>query len=97
MTETTPELFRLSAAALAAKLAAREVTAVEVVQAHLDRIAAVDGQVAPGGEVPATKRMLVIRGASWNGRPTFARAASRIPLVRNSRAHVTSFRLVRSV
>jgi len=60
-------------------------------------LAAVDGQVAPGGEVPATKRMLVIRGASWNGRPTFARAASRIPLVRNSRAHVTSFRLVRSV
>ena len=45
MTETTPELFRLSAAALAEKLAAREITAVEVVQAHLDRIAAVDGQV----------------------------------------------------
>src|ERR687890_1293480 len=37
------ELIRLSAAQLAAKLAAREVTAVEVTQAHLDRIAAVDG------------------------------------------------------
>src|SRR6476659_8940586 len=44
MTENT-ELIRLSAAALAEKLAAREVTAVEVTQAHLDRIAAVDGQV----------------------------------------------------
>ncbi|MDQ1595742.1 MAG: aspartyl-tRNA(Asn)/glutamyl-tRNA(Gln) amidotransferase subunit, partial [Arthrobacter pascens] len=44
MTEnnSTP-LIRLSAAQLAAKLAAREVTAVEVVHAHLDRIAAVDG------------------------------------------------------
>src|SRR6478672_9168126 len=44
MTENT-ELIRLSAAALAEKLAAREVTAVEVTQAYLDRIAAVDGQV----------------------------------------------------
>ncbi|MCW2680942.1 MAG: glutamyl-tRNA(Gln) amidotransferase, subunit [Frankiales bacterium] len=44
MTENN-ELIRLSAAALAEKLAAREITAVEVVQAHLDRIAAVDGDV----------------------------------------------------
>src|SRR6476659_7120173 len=44
MTENN-ELIRLSAAALAEKLAAREITAVEVTQAHLDRIAAVDGQV----------------------------------------------------
>src|SRR6476661_2226865 len=44
MTENT-ELIRLSAAALAEKLAAREVTAVEVTQAYLDRIAAVDGKV----------------------------------------------------
>ncbi|GCE76554.1 Asp-tRNA(Asn)/Glu-tRNA(Gln) amidotransferase subunit GatA [Cellulomonas biazotea] len=36
---------RLSAAALAEKLAAGEVTSVEVTQAHLDRIAAVDGAV----------------------------------------------------
>src|SRR6478609_5506556 len=44
MTETnSTELIRLSAAQLAAKLAAGEVTAVEVTQAHLDRIAAVDG------------------------------------------------------
>ena len=39
------DLTRLSAAALAAALAAREVSAVEAVQAHLDRIAAVDGDV----------------------------------------------------
>src|SRR5918995_5859870 len=37
------ELIRNSAAQLAEKLAAREVSAVEVTQAHLDRIAAVDG------------------------------------------------------
>ncbi|MCE3245975.1 MAG: aspartyl/glutamyl-tRNA amidotransferase subunit, partial [Arthrobacter sp.] len=44
MTENNSnELIRLSAARLAEKLAAGEVTAVEVVQAHLDRIAAVDG------------------------------------------------------
>ena len=44
MTENN-ELIRSSAAQLAEKLAAREVTAVEVTQAHLDRIAAVDGKV----------------------------------------------------
>ncbi|MGP4032459.1 Asp-tRNA(Asn)/Glu-tRNA(Gln) amidotransferase subunit GatA [Pseudarthrobacter sp. 1C304] len=44
MTENN-ELIRSSAATLAAKLAAGEVSAVEVTQAHLDRIAAVDGKV----------------------------------------------------
>ena len=39
------ELITSSAAQLAAKLAAREVTAVEVTQAHLDRISEVDGAV----------------------------------------------------
>jgi aspartyl-tRNA(Asn)/glutamyl-tRNA(Gln) amidotransferase subunit A len=39
------DLTRLSAAELAAKIHSREVSAVEVAQAHLDRIAAVDGQV----------------------------------------------------
>jgi aspartyl-tRNA(Asn)/glutamyl-tRNA(Gln) amidotransferase subunit A len=39
------ELIRLSAAELAAKIHSREVSAVEVAQAHLDRIAAVDEQV----------------------------------------------------
>src|SRR6478609_7228436 len=38
-------LIRLSAAQLAEKLAAGEVTAVQATQAYLDRIAAVDGQV----------------------------------------------------
>jgi aspartyl-tRNA(Asn)/glutamyl-tRNA(Gln) amidotransferase subunit A len=39
------ELTRLTAAELAAKIHSREVSAVEVTQAHLDRIAAVDGTV----------------------------------------------------
>ncbi|MFQ4149714.1 Asp-tRNA(Asn)/Glu-tRNA(Gln) amidotransferase subunit GatA [Arthrobacter sp. LAPM80] len=37
------ELIRSSAAVMAAKLAAGEITSVELVQAHLDRIAEVDG------------------------------------------------------
>src|SRR5688572_30608821 len=45
MTESNSDLIRSSAAQLAGKLAAREVSAVEVTQAHLDRIAAVDGKV----------------------------------------------------
>jgi aspartyl-tRNA(Asn)/glutamyl-tRNA(Gln) amidotransferase subunit A len=44
VTEGT-DLTRLTAADLAAKIQAREVSAVEVTQAHLDRIAAVDDQV----------------------------------------------------
>ena len=43
MTDTS--LIRLTAAELGEKLAAREVSAVEVTQAHLDRIDAVDGDV----------------------------------------------------
>jgi len=39
------DLIRLSAAALADKLAAGEVSSVEATQAHLDRIADVDGDV----------------------------------------------------
>jgi aspartyl-tRNA(Asn)/glutamyl-tRNA(Gln) amidotransferase subunit A len=39
------ELTRLSAAELAARIHSREVSAVEVARAHLDRIAAVDGAV----------------------------------------------------
>jgi aspartyl-tRNA(Asn)/glutamyl-tRNA(Gln) amidotransferase subunit A len=39
------DLIRLSAAETAARIAARDVSAVEVVQAHLDRIDAVDAQV----------------------------------------------------
>ena len=39
------DLIRLSAAALADKLAGGEVSSVEATQAHLDRIADVDGDV----------------------------------------------------
>src|SRR5206468_6080898 len=39
------ELIQSTAADLAARIAAREVSAVEVAQAHLDRIAAVDDRV----------------------------------------------------
>ena len=39
------DLTRLTAAELSDKLAARDVSAVEVAQAHLDRIAAVDDRV----------------------------------------------------
>ncbi|KEP74003.1 glutamyl-tRNA amidotransferase, partial [Microbacterium sp. SUBG005] len=39
------DLTRLTAADLAAKLASSEVSSVEATQAHLDRIAAVDGDV----------------------------------------------------
>ncbi|PWJ56320.1 aspartyl/glutamyl-tRNA(Asn/Gln) amidotransferase subunit A [Quadrisphaera granulorum] len=42
------DLTRLDAAAMAAALAAREVSAVELTQAHLDRIAEVDGPVEAG-------------------------------------------------
>ena len=39
------DLTRQSAAVLADAIASKEVTAVEVTRAHLDRIAAVDGKV----------------------------------------------------
>ena len=42
---TASELIRLSAADLASKLASGEVSSAEATQAHLDRIAAVDGDV----------------------------------------------------
>ncbi len=61
MADTAPglgDLTRASAAGLATALAAREVSSVEVTQAHLDRIAAVDGDrddagVATGRSVHA--------------------------------------------
>ncbi|MBV9447587.1 MAG: Asp-tRNA(Asn)/Glu-tRNA(Gln) amidotransferase GatCAB subunit A, partial [Streptosporangiaceae bacterium] len=43
--DSSTELIRLTAADLSAKLAAREVSATEVTQAHLDRIADVDSRV----------------------------------------------------
>jgi len=44
-TSTGSELIRLEASELAAKLAAGEVSSVEATQAHLDRIAAIDGDI----------------------------------------------------
>jgi aspartyl-tRNA(Asn)/glutamyl-tRNA(Gln) amidotransferase subunit A len=41
----TDDITKLSAAALADALVARDVSSVEATQAHLDRIAAVDGDV----------------------------------------------------
>ena len=48
------EVISLSAADLAAKLAARELSSVEATQAHLDRIAAVDGDIHAFLHVSAT-------------------------------------------
>ena len=45
MTTTPHSLIRLSAAEMAAKLRAGEITSVELTQAHLDRITEVDGQI----------------------------------------------------
>ena len=45
MEDVSEELTRLTAAELADRIARREVSAVEVTQAHLDRIAAVDAKV----------------------------------------------------
>ncbi len=45
MTEQTADLTRWSAARMADGLARKEISAVELTQAHLDRIAAVDGAV----------------------------------------------------
>ncbi len=44
-TDLNPDLTRASAAALSDALASKQISSVEVTQAHLDRIAAVDGQV----------------------------------------------------
>ena len=45
MTDLPTDLTRATAADLAAALASKTISSVEVTQAHLDRIAAVDGQV----------------------------------------------------
>ncbi len=42
---TVTDIIRLSAAEMASKLADGSLTSVELTQAHLDRIAAVDGDV----------------------------------------------------
>ena len=49
------EIFKLSAAELAEKMAAGEVSSVEATQAHLDRIAATDGEALEAGNRAAGK------------------------------------------
>ncbi|WP_159615845.1 Asp-tRNA(Asn)/Glu-tRNA(Gln) amidotransferase subunit GatA [Arthrobacter zhaoguopingii] len=53
------EIIRLSAAALAQKLQSREVSAVDATQAHLDRIAAVDGSINAFLHVNTEEALLV--------------------------------------
>ncbi|WP_294565251.1 Asp-tRNA(Asn)/Glu-tRNA(Gln) amidotransferase subunit GatA [uncultured Arthrobacter sp.] len=53
------EIIRLSAAALAQKLQSREVSAVDATQAHLDRIAAVDGSINAFLHVNTQEALLV--------------------------------------
>ena len=53
------DLTRLSAATLAARLAAKDISAVEVTQAHLDRISAVDGAVNAFLHVNTAEALLV--------------------------------------
>ncbi len=55
------ELTRQTAAGLAAAMAAGEVSAVEVTQAHLDRITAVDGRVKAFLHVAADRAMAAAR------------------------------------
>ena len=50
------DLTQLSAAELSAALIAREVSSVEVTVAHLDRIAAIDGELHAFLHVSATAR-----------------------------------------
>jgi aspartyl-tRNA(Asn)/glutamyl-tRNA(Gln) amidotransferase subunit A len=53
------DIIHLSAAALAQKLQAREVSAVDATQAHLDRIAAVDGSINAFLHVNTEEALLV--------------------------------------
>ncbi|HET9141337.1 Asp-tRNA(Asn)/Glu-tRNA(Gln) amidotransferase subunit GatA [Actinophytocola sp.] len=63
------ELIRLTAAELAAKIQAREVSAVEVTQAHLDRIAAVDDRVNAFLHVDAEGALAAARAVDEQDQP----------------------------
>ncbi|GMA20186.1 hypothetical protein [Arsenicicoccus piscis] len=74
----TTDLTRLSAAQMAEQLASGAITSVELTQAHLDRIAAVDGAVhaylhvdAEGRSPPPARSTSCVRAASsctrWPG------------------------------
>jgi aspartyl-tRNA(Asn)/glutamyl-tRNA(Gln) amidotransferase subunit A len=73
----TTELITATAAELAARLAAREISSVEVTQAHLDRTAAVDGAVHSYLHVDAegalaSARAVDRRRAAGESMPTLA-------------------------
>ena len=78
------DLIRLSAAELGERLAAGDVSSVEATQAHLDRIAAVDGAVHAFLHVEASARSrppptstAVARPASGSARSRACRSPSR--------------------
>ena len=62
-------LTRLSAAVLADKLAAKEVSSVEVTQAHLDRIADVEHAVHAFLQVSGDAALAIALNASLRVRP----------------------------
>ncbi len=75
------ELTRMTAAELAAAVASGEASAVEVTQAHLDRIAAVDASVRAflhvdaEGALAAARAVDAARAAGTAARPAGRRAA----------------------
>ena len=75
------ELTRMTAADLAAAIAAGEVSAVEVTEAHLARIDAVDAQ---GARVPARRRATALgpRRGRWTSGARRARRSGRWPACR---------------
>jgi aspartyl-tRNA(Asn)/glutamyl-tRNA(Gln) amidotransferase subunit A len=71
------DITRLTAAEMSAKLAAREISATEVTQAHLDRIAVVDGEVraflhVAADDALAQARAIDDRRAAGEDLPTLA-------------------------
>ncbi|MGC4932904.1 Asp-tRNA(Asn)/Glu-tRNA(Gln) amidotransferase subunit GatA [Gordonia sp. DT30] len=62
-TRTSTEITGLSAAELGAKIAAREVSSVEVTQAHLDRIAEIDDQLGAFLHVSGAEALVAAKAA----------------------------------
>ncbi|WP_143965608.1 Asp-tRNA(Asn)/Glu-tRNA(Gln) amidotransferase subunit GatA [Gordonia zhaorongruii] len=62
-TRTAGDVTGLTAAELAAKIAAREVSSVEVTQAHLDRISEIDGELGAFLHVGASEALDAARSA----------------------------------
>ncbi|MGW0036618.1 Asp-tRNA(Asn)/Glu-tRNA(Gln) amidotransferase subunit GatA [Gordonia sp. NPDC003376] len=62
-TRTANEVTGLTAAELAGKIAARELSSVEVTQAHLDRIAEVDGELGAFLHVSGSEALVAAKAA----------------------------------